>query len=130
MDTDLLRRIRGEIDDRLSELQPVVEEYEWLLAQAGRVEERAPRARGGRSTGGGLGAASRNGGAARRGGAPRGAAQQAIVAALEHGSHTVSELAVVTGMRGPGIRENLRRLLAAGAVTRGRREGKAAYELS
>jgi DNA-binding transcriptional ArsR family regulator len=52
------------------------------------------------------------------------------VAALEHGSHTVSELAVVTGMRGPSIRENLRRLLGAGAVTRGKREGRAAYELS
>jgi DNA-binding transcriptional ArsR family regulator len=62
--------------------------------------------------------------------APRGAAQQAIIAALEHGSHTVSELAVVTAMSGPNIRENLRRLLKAGAVTRAKREGKAAYALS
>jgi DNA-binding transcriptional ArsR family regulator len=62
--------------------------------------------------------------------APRGAAQQAIVAALEHGSHTVSELAVVTAMSGPSIRQSLRRLVVAGTVTRAEREGKPAYALS
>jgi hypothetical protein len=62
--------------------------------------------------------------------AARGAAQQAIVAALEHGSHTVGELAVVTAMSAPSVRENLRRMLSAGAVERTRREGKAAYALA
>jgi hypothetical protein len=62
--------------------------------------------------------------------AVRGAAQQAILAALEHGSHTVGELAVVTAMSGQSIRENLRRMLGAGAVTRAKREGKAAYALA
>jgi hypothetical protein len=59
-----------------------------------------------------------------------GAAEQAIVAALEHGSHTVGELGVVTAMSGPDIRIGLRRLQRAGTVARTRREGRAAYALS
>jgi predicted Rossmann fold nucleotide-binding protein DprA/Smf involved in DNA uptake len=72
----------------------------------------------------------------RRGVAPkraqRGAAAVAILAALEHGSHTVSELAVVTGMSGQVINSNLRRLQQAGAITRTKRagDGKAAYALT
>jgi hypothetical protein len=62
--------------------------------------------------------------------AVRGAAQQAILAALEHGSHTVGELTVVTAMSGQNIRENLRRMLGSGTVTRAKREGKAAYALA
>ncbi len=61
--------------------------------------------------------------------APRGAAAEAIVAALEHGSHTVSELAIVTAMSGQNIRNNLRRLLQAQTVSQTKREGKTAYEL-
>jgi DNA-binding transcriptional ArsR family regulator len=59
-----------------------------------------------------------------------GASEQAIVAALEHGSHTVSELGVVTAMSGPQIRDGLRRLLKAGKIARTRREGRVAYELA
>ena len=54
----------------------------------------------------------------------------AIVAALEHGSHTVSELAVVTAMTGPSLRQSLRRLVVAGTVTQAKREGKLAYALA
>jgi hypothetical protein len=63
--------------------------------------------------------------------AQRGAAAVAILAALEHGSHTVSELAVVTAMSGAIINNNLRRLQQAGTITRTKREGdgKAAYAL-
>jgi hypothetical protein len=61
--------------------------------------------------------------------APKGAARQAIVAALEHGSHTVGELAVVTAMTGPNINGNIRRLLQEGAITKTSREGKTAYAL-
>ena len=70
-------------------------------------------------------------GAKKAGGAQRDAAQQAIVAALEHGSHTVAELGVVTAMSGASIREGLRRLAKAGTVRRAKREGdgKAAYAL-
>jgi hypothetical protein len=62
--------------------------------------------------------------------APMGAAEQAIVAALEHGSHTVGELGIVTAMGGPEIRESLRRLQREGTVAPTRREGRAAYALS
>lgn len=70
------------------------------------------------------------GGGPTRARAVRGAAQQAILAALEHGSHTVGELTVVTAMSGQNIRENLRRMLGSGVITRARREGKAAYALA
>lgn len=64
--------------------------------------------------------------------AQRGAAAVAIVAALEHGSHTVSELTIVTAMSGTIIQSNLRRLQQAGTVTRTKRpgDGKAAYALT
>jgi hypothetical protein len=64
--------------------------------------------------------------------AQRSAVAVAIVAALEHGSHTVSELAIVTAMSGAVIQSNLRRLQQAGTVTRAKRagDGKAAYALT
>jgi phage-related tail fiber protein len=61
--------------------------------------------------------------------AVRGAAREAILGALYHGSHTVAELSVVTAMSGPNIRNNLNRLLAEGAVAKTEREGKLAYAL-
>jgi hypothetical protein len=121
---DLLMRVRAEIDARLLELHPAVSEYERLLHTAetfGRSMDHAnaatPRPRRAPS-------------APKRERAPRGAAQLAIVAALEHGSHTVSELAVVTAMSGANLRANLRRLVSAGTVTTAKREGKAAYALA
>ena len=128
MAPDLLTKIRREIEQRLSELRPVREEYESLLSAASAVEQEIRASR--RSAGApARGAAARNGATSGRRG-PRGAAQEAIVAALEHGSHTVSELAVVTGISGPSIRQGLRRLLLAGTVTQAKREGKLAYALS
>jgi hypothetical protein len=62
--------------------------------------------------------------------AVRGAAREAILGALEHGSHTVGELAVVTAMTGPNINGNLRRLAAEGVVVKTEREGKAAWALA
>ena len=62
--------------------------------------------------------------------AARGVVREAILAALEHGSHTVGELAVVTAMTGPSINGNLRRLVADGAVVKTEREGKAAWVLA
>ncbi len=63
--------------------------------------------------------------------ASREESQQAIVAALEHGSHTVAELAIVTAMTGPAIREVIRALQKARKVTKTKRvDGKAAYALS
>ena len=133
MASDLLTRIRGEIDRRLRELRPALEEYERLLDAAEDVDHeiraaRSPRPSVSRSARGAP--ASRNGDGPGRGRAPRGAAQEAIVAALEHGSHTVSELAVVTAMTGPSLRQSLRRLVVAGTVTQAKREGKLAYALA
>jgi hypothetical protein len=67
---------------------------------------------------------------ARRPASP-GDVQQAILAALEHGSHTVSELVMVTAMRGSEIRGNLGRLARRGKITKVKREGdgKTAYAL-
>jgi hypothetical protein len=62
--------------------------------------------------------------------AVRGAAREAILGALEHGSHTVGELSVVTAMSGPNINGNLRRLAAEGMVVKTEREGKGAWALA
>jgi hypothetical protein len=136
MASDLLTRIRGEIEQRLRQLRPALDEYERLLAAAEDLDHeiraaRSPGSRSSRPAASGRTGASRNGAApGARGRAPRGAAQEAIVAALEHGSHTVSELAVVTAISAPSIRQSLRRLVAAGTVTQAKREGKLAYALA
>jgi hypothetical protein len=62
--------------------------------------------------------------------AVRGAAREAILGALEHGSHTLAELSVVTAMSGPNINGNVRRLAAEGVVVKTEREGKAAWALA
>lgn len=148
MAEDLLSRIGAEIDARMRELRPLVDEYEQTLVAAGALERKGadaepalPRGRGRTARRGVRAPAARARASAAGSGAPararapheraaRGAAQQAILAALEHGSHTVSELVVVTAMSAPNVRENLRRLLKAGAVARASRDGKAAYALS
>lgn len=166
---DLLAQVCAEIDARLAELRPAVEEYERLLGAADALEADAARAApAGDSAEGSAGAqaaaaedpaagsagarvaaaegpagakpvravatrrrARRRAAAGGRGSsALRTAAAQAIVAALEHGSHTVGELVVVTAMSGPEIRESLRALQRAGRVTRAKREGRTAYALS
>jgi DNA-binding transcriptional ArsR family regulator len=152
MAKDLLSRIGAEIDARMRELRPLVDEYEQMLAAAGALESRgagaqaAARPARGRRARAPIASSpapakapakapaaqpqARARAAQPPGRAVRGAAQQAILAALEHGSHTVGELVVVTAMSAPTIRENLRRLLKAGTVVRAGREGKAAYALS
>jgi hypothetical protein len=140
---DLLTKVRAEIEGRLGELRPLLSEYERLLATADALavadgKAKPPRRRGRRgpapeATGRAVSSTALGGARKapnRRKRAPRGAAEQAIVAALEHGSHTVSELAVVTAISGANIRGNLRRLLKERTVTRAERDGKAAYALS
>jgi hypothetical protein len=58
------------------------------------------------------------------------ASQQAIVAALEHGSHTLSELVLVTAIAASELRQGVRHLQHAGTITRTKREGRAAYALA
>jgi predicted Rossmann fold nucleotide-binding protein DprA/Smf involved in DNA uptake len=136
--SDLLSKIGDELNARLRELRPLVAEYERLLLAASALnvsEQKPPRPRR-RAVREAPVPAPASPTSRRRRGAPkraqRGAAAGAIVAALEHGSHTVSELAVVTAMRAPIVNSNLRRLQQAGTITRTKREGdgKAAYALA
>ncbi|MGN6371387.1 MAG: hypothetical protein ACTHM1_00100 [Solirubrobacteraceae bacterium] len=140
---NLLSTIRSEIEERLSALRPALAEHEQLLGalSALDVSTGLPSGEGSASAGVAAGGrrprrstagtrkSSRSAGA-KRARAPRGAAREAILAALGHGSHTVSELVVVTAMTGPNINGNLRRLLSEGAITKTDREGKTAYALS
>ena len=116
----------------MDELRPSVREYEELLSSVdslgsaqrrnARVSSaRAPRRRVARRS-----PATRAGRPAR---APRGAAADAILAALEHGSHTLRELVVVTAMADANIRANIRRLLGDGTIVKTSRQGKTAYAL-
>jgi hypothetical protein len=151
---DLLTTIRAEIDARLRELQPLLAEYEELLSVVDALEAD----RGGVADAAGAPAApgrSRRGSAARSGARSRSTAapvkktartptarrarkrerlapspeDQAIIAALEHGSHTVAELTVVTALPAPDIRDSLRRLRRHNAIVKTDRDGKAAYAL-
>lgn len=156
---DLLSTIRGEIDARLKEMRPLMAEYEQLLVAADALakEDQAsaavtsatkPRATRPRKAKERAGAASKPAKVESQQAAPveeasapssadepkparaaRGAAREAILAALDHGSHTVAELVVVTAMSGPNVNGNLRRLYAEGAITKTEREGKTAWAL-
>jgi hypothetical protein len=151
MAADLLSTVRSELDARLNELRPVLSEYERLLAAAAALDAgnggAAPRGaadstlsttrrsrtrRAGRRRAGAIKAVAssssrRASGSRKRARARRGAAQHAILAALEHGSHTASELMSVTALAGPNIRTNLRRLLEEGTITQTKRTGRTAY---
>jgi hypothetical protein len=151
MAADLLSTVRSELDARLNELRPVLSEYERLLAAAAALDagdggavprgaadstlsttRRSRTRRAGRRRAGAIKAVAssssrRASGSRKRARARRGAAQHAILAALEHGSHTASELMSVTALAGPNIRTNLRRLLEEGTITQTKRTGRTAY---
>jgi hypothetical protein len=165
MATDLLERVRAELDARLANLRPAVAEYQRLTdatdalgsraaglkapaparAAARRAESPAavkpraapkpraaarPRAAAeSRAAAKPRAAASKRRAARKAAPAQMGPRERTIVATLEHGSHTMGELGIVTGMAGAEIRDSARRLLAAGKIVRARREGRAAYAL-
>lgn len=123
MGTDLLSDIRREIDARLAQLRPALAEYEQLLQAAdalglelGAAPTPAPRARRRQPT-------------PKRTAPVRGATREAILGVLEHGSHTVGELAVVTAMSAASLNDSLRKLASEGLVKKTRREGKIAWSL-
>jgi hypothetical protein len=129
---DLLTTIRAELDARLSELRPMFEEYERLLPAAGALasddrsapEPRSPHAPARKK------APSVTARKARKRERPdRSPASQAVLAALEHGSHTLAELLLVTALPASEIRDGLRRLRAQHAIVKTDRDGKAAYAL-
>ena len=126
MAAEQLSSIRSGLDSRLDELRPAVSEYQHLLAAAvalGAVQDRPVSTRAASRT-------SRRSSATRRPRrAPRGDAQKAIIAALEHGSHSARELVGVTALSSANIRANLRRLTHEGVITRTTREGRGVYAL-
>lgn len=155
MASDLLSTVRSELDARLDELRPLLSEYERLLAAVDALDvgddgtapppaaertlsaRQRSRARHGRRSPSARAikpAASsanpRGTGSRKRARAPRGAAQHAILAALEHGSHTMSEFVSVTALGAPNIQSNLRRLLRQGTITKTERSGRTAYVLA
>jgi DNA-binding transcriptional ArsR family regulator len=154
MTSDLLTTVRRELDARLSELRPLRAEYERLVAAVETLDataggavasrnaaatiprgsvttrskrtRRSPVARAAELT---PSLARGRADGRKRERAPRGAARQAILAALEHGSHTASELASVTAVSAPSVQGNLRRLLQEGTITKAKRDGKSVYAL-
>jgi hypothetical protein len=151
MTADLLGTVGSEIDTRLKQLRPLMDEYERLLAAdaALAVTDERPVPRGTahevpNSLPRGAGRASRvatfkpaTSTSSRRATpprtrayAPRGAAQQAILAALEHGSHSTNELVTVTGLGRENVRTNLHRMVRKRLITRTRRAGRSAYSLA
>lgn len=118
--------------------------------RAGATTSRASTAGGGSGAGGEGAPApaatrSRGGRGAREGARARGArgrggrrtrerpadspVGRAILAALEHGSHTVAELVMVTALPVAEVRAGVRALLVGGVIAKTEREGKAAYAL-
>jgi hypothetical protein len=138
---DLLTTIRAEIDARLSELRPAIAEYERLstaaeaLAAKGRAAPRPDTRAAPQPPAPALAPAKTKARpkAARRARRRERTAQsptgQAILAALEHGSHTVAELVLVTALPAPDIREALRHLRARDAIIKTGRDGRSAYAL-
>lgn len=133
MATDLLSTIRLEINERMKELRPLLAEQQRLLEAADALLEQQRESDA-------LSEAKPKSGSQpevkpepapqpKPERAVRGAAREAILGALEHGSHTVGELVVVTAMSAPNVNGNLRRLQAEGAVVKAEREGKAAWAL-
>jgi hypothetical protein len=132
MGSDLLDEIRREIDARLGELRPALEEYEQLLQAAGALdaEERPPARRRGAAAKAETSEAIAAPPSTKAPRAARGAAREAILGALEHGSHTLAELVVVTAMSSANVNGNLRKLAAEKAIAKTQREGKTAWMLA
>ncbi|MGD1059269.1 MAG: hypothetical protein ABR992_17860 [Solirubrobacteraceae bacterium] len=166
MSSDVLARVRAEIDARLVQLRAAVTEYERLLdaeraldadaAAATKAQTKAkkqakkqankqkaqPRedahvpapTRSKRSPATAPTRRGRRGSAAgaikRATSSPPDASQQAIVAALEHGSHTLGELVLVTAIAAAELRQGVRGLQQAGTIARTKRDGRTAYALS
>jgi hypothetical protein len=150
MAADLLTIIRAEIEARLRDLEPAVQEYEELMTLRDALA-RAGSAPAGAEAGSPAPARSARGRpptrlvsnarapASRRRARPRagsrraariGGGGQAILAALDHGSHTIAELVVVTALPAPELRTSLRQLLAHALIVKTDREGKTAYALA
>lgn len=130
---DLLTNIRAEIDARMRELRPLLAEYEELLSVADALApdgDTAPEPAPVRAPAKVKARPKAARPAPKRERAPHSPTGQAIVAALEHGSHTVAELVVVTALPAADIRDCLRHLRRQRAIVKTDRDGRTAYALS
>ena len=141
---DLLERMQQEITDRLGELEPSVDEFERLRAAAAALEDagasapivRTPAASTPPTAEAAPVRAPQRAKRRRKAASPKpkraslSSNQRAIVAALEHGAHTVRELVTVTGMSDQTVRNNVKGLLGLEKVVKVERGGKVAYGLA
>ncbi|HEU0249582.1 MAG TPA: hypothetical protein VFR48_02550 [Solirubrobacteraceae bacterium] len=149
MATDLLSEIRSEIEARLEQLRPALAEYEQLLHAAAALDldvareaeaaaparpRKAATPRKDRTRQPAARAAAvptvRRRRAARKQAAVTDDVREAILGVLEHGSHTIGELVVVTAMSTTSLNGDLRKLAAEGIVVKTEREGKTAWSLA
>jgi hypothetical protein len=141
---DLLDRMQEEIGERLGELKPLVEESERLevaAAALGEMTGSAPIVRTQTASTPPAAEAApvrapQRAKRRRKAASPKpkraslSSNQRAIVAALEHGAHTVRELVVVTGMSDQTVRNNVKGLVGLEKVVKVERGGKVAYALA
>jgi hypothetical protein len=141
--SDLVDRMQQEIGERLNELRPLVEESERLKVAAKALDGMAGSTLTVRTPAASTPAAAetspvrapqrvkgrRKASGRKRKGALLSGNQRAIIAALEHGAHTVRELVTVTGMGDQTARNNVKSLLGLEKVVKTERGGKAAYAL-
>jgi hypothetical protein len=127
MPEDLLSRIRSEIDERLTELRPLVEEIPRLevalaaLRRGGSQGDSPPRRARRRTQPNRVGPKR----------APRGANRKALLEAVERRpGASAAELASVTGIKLATARTTLSSLVKGGAVTRDAVGGVPGYHLA
>jgi len=123
--TDLLDRIRDELDVRLSELRPLIDEHERLaaalraLGESDRVSRSAPTSRATVAPAAGAPAAPRATPAKRRKHAPQGANRQAVLHTVEERpGASVGEIAAVSGVERSSLYALLARLVKAGELVK------------
>lgn len=130
---DLLKDIRQQLDARLAELRPLVDEHGRLNAAMKALSETKPRAAGATPASSPVkttSARARKPPPAKR--APRGANRQAVLrAASERPGATRAELAAVSGVDPNTLSALLARLVKAGALqTRALPTGRTGYALA
>ena len=133
---DLLKDIRDQLDARLAELRPLVDEHARLNAAMQALGEIKPRAAGATPASSPLKTTSAHPHkpppAKRRKRAPRGANRQAVLrAASERPGATRAELAAVSGVDPNTLSALLARLVKAGELqTRALPTGRTGYALA
>jgi DNA-binding transcriptional ArsR family regulator len=136
--TDLLSKLHSELHARLGTLRSDVVEYERLLraldalgsTRAGEASTAAPKAKR-RSSSGNVSPDQRRRANHRRATHPHSdPVQRVIIDTLTRGPHTTGELVAATGVERPHVRFNVRRLIAAGAITKNQHGTRTEYALA